>query len=98
MSQEFEDTARAIATIEERGDAFANREKWLDTMADLKAEHDRDFEILKARVVRLERKATLLTMNEEMKSFLVMTGVSVAVAILIPMLQAAIEKWRRSQS
>lgn len=85
------------------GDAFTasqfpERDRWLGTMADLSAQHERDFRLLRLRIDRLEKRAALLTMNEEMKTFLVMTGISIAAAVLVPLIQTLVEKWRRSQS
>lgn len=73
----------------------SDRNRWLDSMADLHGECDREHKSLRSRVERLESRARLISMNEEMKTFLVMTGISVAVAVLVPMVQRAIEKWQQ---
>ncbi|SRR5258708_20927712 len=73
------------------------RSQLFSALADVEIRSDRQYEGLKKRIVRLEGRASLLTMNEEMKTFLVMTGISIAAALLVPIIQGAVEKWRRSQ-
>jgi len=76
---------------------YTDREAWLDAMADAEILHDRRYKSLNRRVDRLESRARLIAMPEEMKTFLLMTGISVAAAVLVPIMQALVEKWRRSQ-
>jgi hypothetical protein len=76
---------------------YTDREAWLDAMADAEIRNDRRYKSVNRRLERLESRAKLISMPEEMKSFLVMTGLSIAAAILVPLIQAAVEKWRRSQ-
>lgn len=82
-------------------DASAIRSQLFSALADVESDTTRNSARLTERVDRLERivirRASLMVMNEEMKTFLVMTGISVAAALLVPLVQAWIEKWRRSQ-
>lgn len=73
----------------------SERNSWLDTMADVKGECDRAHSSIERRLRRLESRARLISMSDEMKSFLVMAGLTLGVAILVPIAQGAIEKWRR---
>ena len=76
---------------------YTDREAWLDAMADAEIRNDRRYKSLNRRLDRLEDRARLIAMPEEMKTFLVMTGISVAAAVLVPIIQSLVEKWRRSQ-
>lgn len=76
---------------------FTDREAWLDAMADAEVRNDRRYKSLNRRLDRLESRARLISMPEEVKTFLVMTGISVAAAVLVPILQGLVDKWRRSQ-
>lgn len=73
----------------------SERDLWLETMADYDLETNRKFAAYERRIRRLESRAQLVSMTDEMKAFLVMTGISLACAIFVPLIQGAIEKWRR---
>src|SRR5260370_3902588 len=75
---------------------YTDREAWLDAMADAELRNDRRYKAINRRVDRLESRARLISLPEEMKTFLVMTGISIAAAVLVPILQSLVEKWRRS--
>lgn len=75
---------------------YTDREAWLDAMADAELRNDRRYKSLDRRMDRLESRARVIALPEEMKTFLVMTGISVAAAVLVPILQSLVEKWRRS--
>jgi hypothetical protein len=87
----------ALGGAEETPSPFTDREKWLDAMADMDVQNSRQLKALRSRMDRLESRARLISMPEEMKTFLLMTGISIAAAVLVPVLQAWVEKWRRSQ-
>jgi hypothetical protein len=76
---------------------YTDREAWLDTMADAEIRNDRRYKSVNRRLDRLESRARIISLPEEMKTFLVMTGISVAAAILVPLVQGMVEKWRRQQ-
>jgi hypothetical protein len=72
------------------------RDRMLDAMADIEVDFGRRMSALVRRVEYLEGRASVLSLSDEMKGFLVMMTFSVGAAIVVPILTGMIEKWRRS--
>jgi len=73
---------------------LSERERWLDTMADMQSQSDRRYEGLSNRVTRLERKSAFV-IPEEMRGFLLMLGLYIGVNLLLPTVIEMVERWRR---
>jgi hypothetical protein len=74
---------------------MGERERWLDTMADMQAQADRRFEGMSARIQRLERKSGSLAIPEEMKGLFLMLSIYVGVQLLLPLVLDVITEWRK---
>jgi len=68
------------------------RERWLDTMADMQAQADRRYDSIMSRLGKLERKGS--ETPEEMKTLFMMLTVYVGVYLLLPFVLEQVEQWR----
>lgn len=74
------------------------RERWLDTMADMQIQADRRHKYLSDRLKKIEERLGW-QIPEEMKTFLLMMALYVGVQLLLPFVIDQVEQWRsRSRS
>ena len=85
---------QAAALPDDEQDVRELRSSLYSTLADVEALATRRLDNLERRMGSLEKRASILAMPEEMKTFLVMMGISVAAAVVVPLLQGLIEGWR----
>lgn len=78
--------------------ALADRDRWLEAMADMHEEFGRKYEGVMRRLARIERQSFLRQMPEEVKGLLVMLTLYVGIAYVLPMIGDLVIKWRQQQS